>query len=167
MATLQYASCTRSDAGCAPLAAITRGCEVRNLAFTGSFLECGALPDSATVACGTGDENEAEYEAKNTAEGEAIVGPLDTLAICAGLGKLSSNPTSRGAREIPAAQAIANPVTSSTAGFQLGRGARDRSASRICATRNEVCRMRPKAACASAKLRRTKLFSARCVKHSA
>src|ERR1700728_346931 len=167
MATLQYASCTGSDAGCVPLAGITRGSEVRNSAFTGSFLECGALPDSAPVACGTGDDDEAEYEAKNAAECEAIVGPLDTLAICADFGKLSSNPISRGAREIPAAQAIANPVTSSTAGFQLCRGALGRSASRICATRNEVCRMRPKAACASAKLRRSKLFSARCVKHSA
>src|ERR1700722_10604613 len=121
MATLQYASCTRSDAGCAPLAAITRGCEVRNLAFTGSFLECGALPDSATVACGTGDEDEAEYEAKNAAEGEAIVGLPAAPPTWADLGKLSSNPTSRGARKIPAAQAIANPVTSIPAGFQLGR----------------------------------------------
>jgi hypothetical protein len=60
-----------------------------------------------------------EYEAKNTFEGKAIFGSLATLATCATFGKLSSNPTSLGALEIPVAQATANPATSNTAGFQL------------------------------------------------
>src|SRR6202522_4494601 len=119
------------------------------------------------MACGAADEDEAEYEAKNAAEGEGSLGALDPLAICVGAERPSSNPTSLGALEIPVAQAIANPATSNTAGFQLYVGALGRSALRICATRRVVCRVRHSAACANARLRRTKLFSARWVRHSA
>src|SRR5579864_1036312 len=66
---------------------------------------------------------------------------------------LSRNATSFGALETLRTQTKANPATSDTADFQARPAPAGRLPSRICATRSDVWRIRPSAACANAMLR--------------
>src|SRR5208283_152873 len=81
-----------------------------------------------------------------------------------GLG--SSKATSSGACDSETKQTTENAATEYNAGFQT-RVAPERFRSRIWDTRSEVCCIRLTAACAIARLRRTKLFSAMEIRHCA
>jgi len=81
-------------------------------------------------------------------------------------GEMFSNETSRGTSESTTRQASEMAVNKTGAGLHT-RVACGRLSSRICATRSEMCRTRPTAACASANPRRSRLFSARETRHSA
>src|SRR5579863_91426 len=81
-------------------------------------------------------------------------------------GTPSRNATSSGARVKATTKTADARVTRPSAGFQA-RGALERLPSSIWDTRRVVCRILLTAACASARPRRMKLFSATVTRHSA